>query len=232
MLKTTNYQMNKPELTDSPPDITVLNGNFDIIDEKLFAVIKAWEEFKNNGGSIGGPIITNRVERVIPANIIEHGYGLGIGLKSANGLDKMELVLGNNGGKRALYSIQRFGLGTPDFAFSEIWAGDFSKSINGYTQLPNGYILQWGTFRTNFTTNTAGTTDTQTIYFPIQFPTKVLNVGCTVGKNANYGNATWTSVISASAVPYVTGFSSEARINVTTGNATCNYDIQWVAIGH
>ena len=193
---------------------------------------KTVQDFFDKGGTIGGPIVTNRVERVIPVNTIEDGYAVALALQSANGLDKLELLLGKDSGKKALYPIQRYGLGTPGFAFSEIWAGDFSKSINGYTQLPNGYILQWGTFRTNFTTNTAGTTDTQTIYFPIQFPTKVLNVGCTVGKNANFGNATWTSVISASAVPYVTGFSSEARINVTTGNATCNYDIQWVAIGH
>lgn len=175
MLKTTNYKMNKPELTDSPPDITVLNGNFDIIDEKLFAVIKAWEEFKNNGGSIGGPIITNRVERVIPANTIEHGYGFGIGLKSANGLDKMELVLGNNGGKRGLYSVQRFGLGTPDFAFSEIWAGDFSKQANGYTILPNGFILQWGTIWTSSGLS-QGAIAKGSVTLPIRFPNKGLSL--------------------------------------------------------
>lgn len=36
MLKTTNYQLNKIELTDSPPDITVLNQNFDTIDTNLY----------------------------------------------------------------------------------------------------------------------------------------------------------------------------------------------------
>lgn len=33
--RTTNYNLVKIELTDSPPDITVLNENFDIIDEEL-----------------------------------------------------------------------------------------------------------------------------------------------------------------------------------------------------
>jgi len=33
--KTTNYQLNKIELTDSPPDITVLNPNWDTIDQKM-----------------------------------------------------------------------------------------------------------------------------------------------------------------------------------------------------
>lgn len=35
MKQTTNYQFNKPELTDSPPDITVFNPNFDVIDAEL-----------------------------------------------------------------------------------------------------------------------------------------------------------------------------------------------------
>jgi hypothetical protein len=32
---TTNYNLHKIDLTDAPPDITVLNGNWDIIDAKL-----------------------------------------------------------------------------------------------------------------------------------------------------------------------------------------------------
>lgn len=35
MKQTTNYGFNKPELQDSPPDITVLNPNFDKIDTQL-----------------------------------------------------------------------------------------------------------------------------------------------------------------------------------------------------
>lgn len=35
MKQTTNYGFNKPELQDSPPDITVLNPNFDKIDAQL-----------------------------------------------------------------------------------------------------------------------------------------------------------------------------------------------------
>lgn len=33
--KTTNYNLHKIDLTDAPPDITVLNGNFDTIDTQL-----------------------------------------------------------------------------------------------------------------------------------------------------------------------------------------------------
>lgn len=44
MKQTTNYNLVKPELTDSPPDITVMNPNWDKIDEKL----KEFEEENNN----------------------------------------------------------------------------------------------------------------------------------------------------------------------------------------
>jgi hypothetical protein len=37
MLETTNYKFKKPELTDSPPDITVMNPNWDKIDTELKA---------------------------------------------------------------------------------------------------------------------------------------------------------------------------------------------------
>lgn len=33
--RTPNFNLVKIELTDSPPDITVLNENFDILDEEL-----------------------------------------------------------------------------------------------------------------------------------------------------------------------------------------------------
>jgi len=35
MLQTTNYNLKKPQLTDSPPDITVMNPNWDAIDAEL-----------------------------------------------------------------------------------------------------------------------------------------------------------------------------------------------------
>lgn len=130
-------------------------------------LIQAWETFKASGGDIGGALVTNRVERVIPVNTIEDGYAVALALKSANGLDKLELLLGKDSGKKALYPIQRYGLGTPNFAFSEIWAGNFLKTANGFLQLPNGFILQWGTVDAQHNNN---------IYYPIAFPNVALVV--------------------------------------------------------
>lgn len=50
--KTTNYNLHKIDLTDSPPDITVLNQNADIIDEKLKEVEDAAINAVQNHGLI------------------------------------------------------------------------------------------------------------------------------------------------------------------------------------
>lgn len=141
------------------------------------ALIQAWETFKTNGGNIGGPLLTNRVERVISSNTIEHGYGFGLAIKSADGSDKLEIVIGNNANKKGLYPVQRMYLGTPEFAFDEIWAGDFSKQTNGYTMLPNGFILQWG--RVSIATGNSAT-----VTLPTVFPNALLTVQAT----GEYGN--------------------------------------------
>lgn len=52
MQKTTNYQLNKIELTDSPADITVINANWDTIDTNLKKLSD--EKFDKSGGTITG----------------------------------------------------------------------------------------------------------------------------------------------------------------------------------
>ncbi len=59
MQLTTNFKLKKIELTDSPPDITVLNFNWDTIDTNLKEALdkaKDWDTFKKNGGEIKGDV--------------------------------------------------------------------------------------------------------------------------------------------------------------------------------
>lgn len=49
--KTTNYNMNKIDLTDAPPDITVLNENFDITDSELNNHATAIADLQAGGGT-------------------------------------------------------------------------------------------------------------------------------------------------------------------------------------
>lgn len=55
MLLTTNYKMKKIELKDSPPDITVINSNWDWLDtmiKTLHDSTNTWETFKQSGGKL------------------------------------------------------------------------------------------------------------------------------------------------------------------------------------
>lgn len=55
MIETTNYKFKKPELADSPPDITVMNPNWDTADTKIKEALDGvteWNTFKSEGGKI------------------------------------------------------------------------------------------------------------------------------------------------------------------------------------
>lgn len=53
--KTTNYNLHKIDLTDAPPDITVLNGNWDTIDSELKGRLPL------TGGTITGDLLFAKV---------------------------------------------------------------------------------------------------------------------------------------------------------------------------
>lgn len=161
-----------------PANMIIEDSTHRFLTDEEKKLIKAWEEFKASGGTIGGPIGTNRVERVIPVNTIEDGYAVALALKSANGLDKLELLLGKDSGKKALYPIQRFGLGTPNFAFSEAWFGDFSKDENGFLPLGNGYYLQFGRFPMA-AIGTGGATSSE-VMLRVPFANAILGGSCNV----------------------------------------------------
>lgn len=221
MLKTTNYQMNKPELTDSPPDITVLNGNFDIIDEKLFAIIKAWEDFKATGGEVGGPIILpyGKIFNSGSAFLIEANDDSSVMLRTTRSSDnrKGDLVINNTD---AEYNVRpssanvsgQMELGSNAFPFKDIYLSGFSKSSNGYTKLPNGFILQWGRMTVS---GSAGVNVTHPIKFPNAiFSFMAIPVDNTLGTTPIH---TWA-----------TG-QNNSNTYVRT-SASCV--VQWIAIGY
>ena len=164
MLKTTNYQMNKPELTDSPPDITVLNGNFDIIDEKLFAVIKAWEDFKASGGTIGG------------AYLGAFANGLVFGKDGAPD-SRVQTLCSGDINMFGPSESKKVSLGYETNAWKEAWIGSYSNAANGYTTLPNGFMLQWGEITLSYSN-----LNTNTVYvnYPVSFPNSSLSITGTI----------------------------------------------------
>ena len=101
---------------------------------------------------------------------------------------------------------------------------DCSKSANGYTKLPNGMILQWGTIA-------AASHDQEydfgTITFPITFPTAVLNVSATMITSASAASGFDT----IPGVKAVTTASAQFYSGCTS-SGTETYGLYWFAIGY
>lgn len=89
-----------------------------------------------------------------------------------------------------------------------------SKSNNGYLQLQNGIILQWG----NVTTTTSGAS----VVFPVTFPNAAFRVVASV--------VAATSVSATCASPTVTGFSCNTW-TTTTGAAVAS-SVSYFATGY
>jgi hypothetical protein len=103
--------------------------------------------------------------------------------------------------------------------------GTLVTSANGYTRLPNGLILQWGTGAS------AGSYAVQTIAYPIAFTTAVLNVIVVGTASSNSASAhdenNWK--VCASPAPTLTNFQC---FNAWTGSQGQGNAPKWLAIGY
>lgn len=167
MLITKNYKFKKPELTDSPPDITVMNPNWDDIDDKLFKVIQAWEDFKANGGEVG----TNKSE----ANIILPGYLKCRGVMSSEG----DASFGIFGNLTPWAATNEQTIGVPGYPFKNAFIGSSGgDNNNGHTKLTNGYLMQWGQI-------TVPANSEATITYPLYYSSPTYPVITPIGNRAN-----------------------------------------------
>lgn len=94
-----------------------------------------------------------------------------------------------------------------------------SKTTNGYTYLPNGFIEQWGTYTS--TIPSGGSVD---ITLPVTFPNTFLNAICcpAAASYSGDGNALGTTKVSTSII----------RINNGSLGAAGNSGAAWRAIGN
>lgn len=178
MLTTKNYKFKKPELTDSPPDITVTNPNWDDIDDKLFKVIQAWEEFKANGGEIGGPITTNEIHYKSESNIsykvqmLDNGfYVLSRFINGVFSENVMRFDTNNTNinGHIIPFSDNNRSNGLPNARWSDVYTGTVKKSVaDGTDTITNGVVIKWGDYTTSGIG--AGASLNPQIVFPLAFP--------------------------------------------------------------
>lgn len=91
--------------------------------------------------------------------------------------------------------------------------GASNNSANGFSMLPNGILMQWGTVSSS---RTAGD-----VTFTIPFPTSLLSFTSTARTTNSAFNYTYTPVLIA---------SNTTTANVRTSN-TSAVNVTWIAIG-
>ncbi|MCH7335194.1 phage tail protein [Acinetobacter sp. NIPH 2699] len=88
---------------------------------------------------------------------------------------KLNNTLTSNATDEALTAAQGKKLKDMFDTFSNGMSTEFSATENGYSYLPNGILMQWGEVILNASPNEGSST----VIFPIEFPTKCLNVTAT-----------------------------------------------------
>lgn len=217
MLTTTNYKFKKPELTDSPPDITATNSNWDTLDTNLKdAQNKAsdWNTFKASGGIITGPVTYNGASGYklkIDGRTIE-SIGEGLALTAPN-CQNLFYYYNPVAKKPAFIPETTLGIiiGQSDRCFQEAWVGTYHHAEIGFTSLNNTFILQWGRSKTPNANN-------YLINYPMGFPNKCL--------------AVVTSVDSTTMGSVITQNVGQYSFRVVTEANDANASVLWFAIGH
>lgn len=208
------------------------------------SIIADWENFKANGGTVGGNTTIsgnlvaskhhgNYFTRKTTNNSLASGDAVVIGVESANGSESIMIGAGLVGSTKCLYpSINNeIALGLSSNSWKELWLGAFTKSHIGYTTLPNGLILQWGTIAiaVNKSINSVGNA---MISFPIAFPNAVLNSGATCTSNSGYGNANSMPHITASIFATSNAGATVFAYTPTTLVDNMTFGVSWFAIGY
>lgn len=200
----------------------------------MTTVAQEWTSFKENGGDINGGLTVvgdNTAHRHVG------GYN-----------DKKYRIAIDNYGDFSIQKLSSSGdflfniirdarnsdaTGDMGFGCSNIYFGGYKVNANGYTKLPNGLILQWGSVTDTIATNT-GNNDI-TITFPVAFTNKTLMPITSFYASYNTGN--WSSIEVATNLrsDLTTAEKIVLRYNrkdTSTATSTGVYTINWYAIGH
>lgn len=114
-------------------------------------------------------------------------------------------------------------LGSEFIPFKEVYLSGFSKSDTGYTKLPNGMIMQWGSVYVTFSNST--TAPPVALTFPISFPTACCNIQAMCVNDTTGAPKIGCSATQSSRV------SSNLRCEIPVVSSQ-TYKIGWMAIGY
>ena len=110
--------------------------------------VASWVDFKKNGGAINGNLLAIQLATTSLSNNyrwVEETHSTGYKIISSNtnpssGDWREEFIMAYDGFAPKNNKV----LGTSENPWNDVFIKGVSKSLNGYTKLPNGLILQWG----------------------------------------------------------------------------------------
>lgn len=145
-------------------------------DDRLKQLVEDWNNFKINGGEIGGTDGTKLKINGRAISAIGEALALSGGETSPmyyarNKVHNVDQLIPGGQGE----------LGSDDARWQELYLGNYSKSTNGYTKLPNGFILQWGEG-----VSIISGEESKVINFPIAFPNNCIGTICFIKEVAGY----------------------------------------------
>jgi hypothetical protein len=123
-------------------------------------------------------------------------------------------IFGNNNGSSFNISVPtNISSGNLTVSSNTLTLGTSSITANGYTRLPNGLLMQWGT-------QAAANTSSGNVTFPVAFTTAVYSVNIT-------GTQTFTGLLGGTGTAGV----NTTVIQVRTTNTGAGVTAYWMAIG-
>ena len=193
-------------------------------------IIDTWTQFKNNGGEISGNLLAIQLATKSLSNNyrwVEETHNTGYKIISSNtnpstGDWREEFIMAHDGFAPKNDKV----LGTSENPWKNIYLnGMYRSTPNGYSKLPNGLIMQWGTWvRTASETNNSVT---YTITFPTSFPNTCLQIVPYASAFATTGN--WAPQNCASAISDYS--TSDFKFKFSTVTNIRN-ELKWIAIGY
>lgn len=146
-----------------------------------------WNNFKNGGGKIGDIYIKPYNDsRYMISTVNKESIEFGIIDELNNLIGGFGLVKSSTSHCLAPWNVSKniMTLGLEANPFKDIFLTGSLKDNNGYTKLPNGFILQWGRAK-----QSSASGNTVQVTFPIAFPVKMLcpvAIGIAVNPNDNF----------------------------------------------
>lgn len=217
----------------------------------MVAVAQEWTNFKENGGEIGGTImfpkgITRQISQMV--NLRSKDYLQRSGLSNYNGYpcwasiiedpddvnntNGLLFMLGSGAGDSyndnylrplKMGYAQKNNIGSSTVPWDNVYLTGSNKSTNGYTKLPNGFILQWGEI---VLSGASAQSSNAWPSFPVSFPNACINITGNASPRDTNTNAV--------ACNFYIETSSNASFHYRLGGATnsTTTKIQWSAIGY